>query len=104
MKLRLLLVASAAAFALGLASSGAAFGQTKYPSKNIEVVVPYAPGGGTDNMMRMITAIMEENKWAPVPLNVINASVHERGDMVRGAITYRFNWTLLGLLFGTDRL
>ena len=25
------------------------------------------------------------------------------GDMVRGAITYRFNWTLLGLLFGTDR-
>ena len=38
------------------------------------------------------------------PLNVINASVHERGDMVRGAITYRFNWTLLGLLFGTDRI
>ena len=38
------------------------------------------------------------------PLNVINASVHERGDMVRGAITYRFNWTFLGLLFGTDRI
>ena len=38
------------------------------------------------------------------PVNVINASVHERGDMVRGAITYRFNWTLLGLLFGTDRI
>jgi outer membrane immunogenic protein len=38
------------------------------------------------------------------PANFINASVHERGDMVRGAITYRFNWTLLGLLFGTDRL
>jgi len=38
------------------------------------------------------------------PLNVINASVQERGDMVRGAITYRFNWTLLGLVFGTDRM
>jgi outer membrane immunogenic protein len=38
------------------------------------------------------------------PLNAINGSVHERGDMVRGAITYRFNWTLLGLLFGTDRM
>ena len=38
------------------------------------------------------------------PVNVINASVRERGDMVRGAITYRFNWTLLGLLFGTDRI
>jgi outer membrane immunogenic protein len=41
---------------------------------------------------------------AVAPLNVINASVRERGDMVRGAITYRFNWTLLGLLFGTDRI
>jgi len=38
------------------------------------------------------------------PVNVINASVRETGDMVRGAITYRFNWTLLGLLFGTDHL
>lgn len=38
------------------------------------------------------------------PLNVINASVRERGDMVRGAITYRFNWTLLGLIFGSDRI
>lgn len=38
------------------------------------------------------------------PLNVINASVREQGDMVRGAITYRFNWTFLGLLFGTDRI
>jgi hypothetical protein len=24
--------------------------------------------------------------------------------MVRGAITYRFNWTLLGLITGSDRL
>jgi outer membrane immunogenic protein len=38
------------------------------------------------------------------PINVINASVHEQGDLVRGAITYRFNWTLLGLLFGSDHL
>lgn len=37
-----------------------------------------------------------------VPLNVIQASVRETGDMVRGAITYRFNWTPLGILFGTD--
>ena len=34
--------------------------------------MPFAPGGGTDNMMRMITAIMDENKWSPVPLNVNN--------------------------------
>jgi outer membrane immunogenic protein len=39
-----------------------------------------------------------------VPLNFINASVRMNGDMVRGAITYRFNWTPLGLIFGTDHI
>jgi outer membrane immunogenic protein len=41
---------------------------------------------------------------AVVPANFINGSVRETGDMVRGALTYRFNWTILGLLFGSDRL
>ena len=31
-------------------------------------------------------------------------SVRVNGDMVRGAISYRFNWTPLGLIFGTDRI
>ena len=35
---------------------------------------------------------------------MIGAHVKVRGDMVRGAITYRFNWTPLGLIFGTDRI
>jgi len=39
-----------------------------------------------------------------VPLNFINTSVRVNGDMVRGAITYRFNWTPLGLIFGTDKI
>ena len=43
MNLRQLLVASAASLTLVFASSGAVFGQAKYPSKNIEIVVPYAP-------------------------------------------------------------
>src|SRR5688500_838645 len=55
-----------------LAASTAVFAQAKYPQKTIEVVVPYAPGGGTDNLMRMITGIIDENKWSPVPLNVNN--------------------------------
>src|SRR5438477_1575136 len=38
-----------------------------------------------------------------VPLQLINASVRVNGDMVRGAVTYRFNWTPLALIFGTDR-
>src|SRR3981081_400978 len=50
----------------------AAQAQGKYPSKTVEIVVPYAPGGGTDNLVRMITGIMDENKISPVPLTVNN--------------------------------
>jgi putative tricarboxylic transport membrane protein len=55
-----------------LAVSTLGFSQAKYPARPVEVVVPYAPGGGTDNLMRMITGIIDENKWSPVPLNVVN--------------------------------
>ena len=58
--------------ALALAIPAGAAAQPKYPSRTIEVVVPYAPGGGTDNLMRMITGIIDENKWSPVPINVNN--------------------------------
>jgi putative tricarboxylic transport membrane protein len=51
---------------------GVAWGQGRYPSKAIEVVVPFAPGGGTDNLMRMIVGIIDENKWSPRPINVVN--------------------------------
>ena len=66
------LVAPAACCALLLAAPGDAVAQAKYPSKNIEVIVPFAPGGGTDNMMRTITGIIEENKWSPTPITVNN--------------------------------
>src|SRR5215213_462952 len=58
--------------ALMVALSTFAAAQAKYPSRTIEVVVPYAPGGGTDNLMRMITGIIDENKWSPVAMNVNN--------------------------------
>ena len=67
-----LLPAAAASLALLLTPAGDALAQAKYPSRTVEVVVPYAPGGGTDNLMRMITGIIDENKWSPVPLNVNN--------------------------------
>src|SRR5918995_1584529 len=51
---------------------GVAWAQGRYPSKAIEVVVPFAPGGGTDNLMRMIVSIIDENKWSPRPINVVN--------------------------------
>jgi putative tricarboxylic transport membrane protein len=116
MNLRQLLVASAASLTLVFASSGAALGQAKYPSKNIEVVVPYAPGGGTDNMMRMITAIMEENKWSPQPINVNNRAggsgtvgysylITKKGDshVVAGATPMIVSGKLQGRLSGNHR-
>jgi tripartite-type tricarboxylate transporter receptor subunit TctC len=94
-----------------LAVSPLAFSQAKYPSRTIEVVVPYAPGGGTDNLMRMITGIIDENKWSPVPLNVNNRAggsgavgfnylINKKGDphVVAGAtpmIVYAKNLVML---------
>src|SRR4030067_431063 len=69
--LRLLSAALAAAL-LVVTSAGEAAAQAKYPSRTIEVVVPYAPGGGTDNLMRMIVGIIDENKWSPQPINIVN--------------------------------
>jgi tripartite-type tricarboxylate transporter receptor subunit TctC len=36
-----------------VATGGAAFAQT-FPEKPVRVVIPYAPGGGTDNLVRII--------------------------------------------------
>src|SRR5688500_20271149 len=86
-------------------------GQGKYPQRTVEVVVPYAPGGGTDNLMRMITGIIDENKWSPVPLNVINRAggsgavgvndlINKKGDshVVAGATPMIVSGTILGRL------
>ena len=116
MNLLQVLVASAASGMLLLASAGDALAQAKYPSKSIEVVVPFAPGGGTDNLMRMITGIMDENKWSPVPLNVNNRPggsgaigynylIGKKGDshVVAGATPMIVSGKLQGRLPGDHR-
>ena len=65
--------AAAMAYALlvpGLPASAAA--QRSTPPRWSRWWCPTRPGGGTDNLMRMITGIIDENKWSPVPLNVNN--------------------------------
>src|SRR5215213_5567800 len=88
----------------------------KYPSKTVEVVVPYAPGGGTDNLVRMITGIIDENKWSPVPLNVNNRAggsgavgynylINKKGDshVIAGATPMIVSGKIEGRLPGDHR-
>jgi putative tricarboxylic transport membrane protein len=101
--------------ALLLAVSPLAAAQ-KYPSKTVEVVVPYAPGGGTDNLMRMITGIIDENKWSPVALNVNNRAggsgaigfnylINKKGDshVIAGATPMIVSGKIEGRLPGNHR-
>lgn len=98
------------------ALAGTALAQAKYPTKNIEVVVPYGAGGGTDNLMRMITGIIDENKWSPVPINVVNRPggsgavgytylIGKKGDsyVVAGATPYVVSGKIEGRLTGNHR-
>ncbi|MEO6408704.1 MAG: tripartite tricarboxylate transporter substrate binding protein [Burkholderiaceae bacterium] len=113
--LRSIAAATTACFALVLASP-LATAQAKYPSKNIDVVVPFAPGGGTDNLMRMITGIIDENKWSPVPLVVSNKAggsgtvgyayvISKKGDpyVIAGATPMVVSGKLQGRLSGNHR-
>ena len=88
----------------------------KYPSRTVEVVVPYAPGGGTDNLMRMITGIIDENKWSPQPLNVVNRAggsgavgfnylINKKGDAhtIAGATPMIVSGKIEGRLPGNHR-
>lgn len=107
---------AAAITAILLVSAGPAGAQAKYPTRNIDVIVPFAPGGGTDNLMRMITGIIEENKWSPVPLTVTNRAggsgtvgytylIGKKGDAhtIAGATPMIVSGKLQGRLSGNHR-
>jgi putative tricarboxylic transport membrane protein len=53
-------------------SGGPASAQGKYPAKAIDIIVPYAPGGGTDIMFRNIEKIISQYKMVPQPINIVN--------------------------------
>jgi len=104
------------AAAVLLAVVPAALAQAKYPQRPVEVVVPYAPGGGTDNLMRMITGIIDEHKWSPVPLTVNNRAggsgavgynylINKKGDsnVIAGATPMVVSGKIEGRLPGDHR-
>ena len=72
-----------AAFVTGLAIATAPVGPAaaqQYPTRRVEIVVPFAPGGGTDLIARA-TAKYLEKKWGQ-PLVVVNKP---GGSVVIGA-------------------
>lgn len=60
---RLLMLAAAVLLA---SATQAAMAQDKYPSRTIKVVVPYAPGGATDIVARIVTDEMQKISGQPV--------------------------------------
>ncbi|MBU1357349.1 MAG: tripartite tricarboxylate transporter substrate binding protein [Gammaproteobacteria bacterium] len=48
--------------------SGLAFGQDKYPSRPIEFVVPWGPGGGADQLARRVGKLLEEELKVSLPI------------------------------------
>ena len=52
----------ALALVCALAVTIPAVAEIAYPTKNIEFIIPYAAGGGTDALMRVLMAAMEE-EW-----------------------------------------
>lgn len=61
-----------AALALGVAAALPAAAQERYPSRPIELIVPWGPGGGADQLARKIGPALE--KELKVSLPVINVA------------------------------
>jgi tripartite-type tricarboxylate transporter receptor subunit TctC len=58
--MRMLRTAACAAVLATACFSGTALAQQKYPNKPVRMIVPFAPGGGTDIMARIIAQGMSE--------------------------------------------
>ncbi len=66
-------IAGAAALAAALAQPGGiAHAQEWKPDRTVEMVVGAGAGGGNDNTARTIQKLLQENRFVPVPINVVN--------------------------------
>jgi tripartite-type tricarboxylate transporter receptor subunit TctC len=59
-------VAKAALAALCLSVSASAFAQGKFPDHPLKLIVPYAPGGGTDIVGRIVAEDMKKTLGQPI--------------------------------------
>ncbi len=63
-------VAMAVAYAI-TGIPGAAAQEWK-PEKPVELIATNAPGGGSDRILRIMTKILQERRYVPVPVSVVN--------------------------------
>jgi len=73
----LMISASLAAPALLAPRNARSAPAANFPAKNIQFVIPYAPGGGFDIYVRVVTPVMEKylpRKASIVPLNVASGA------------------------------
>jgi tripartite-type tricarboxylate transporter receptor subunit TctC len=69
------IVLGALAATVAVATISVPVAQEKYPSRPIEVVVTFGPGGGADSMGRKMSQILEKKLGVPLPVsNVAGAS------------------------------
>ena len=57
-----------------LAACTAGDGPAPYPSRAIDIVVPFPPGGGSDNLARTVQDIVERERLSAQPVTVSNRS------------------------------
>lgn len=64
-------VAAVAALLIGVAMAGPGLA-ADYPAKPIKVIVSFAPGGGSDILMRQLSKVIEQEELLPTRLVIIN--------------------------------
>src|SRR5918993_267697 len=64
-------VQGGATFALAC-SAGSTWAQTAYPSREIELLIPFAPGGGVDLFGRTVARVLNSEKIVSRPIQVLN--------------------------------
>src|SRR6478672_11630489 len=81
------IVMSAGLAAPALILPRAARSAAAFPTKNIQFVIPYAPGGGFDVYPRVVAPVME--KYLPNKVNIVPINVPSGGGSRGVAQLYR---------------